>query len=145
MRIVLDTNVLVSGIITPFGPCGEINHAVVAGKVSLCADARIVAEYNDVLRRPRLHLAAIPTDALLAYIDRTAEYFSTAPLPSSLPDRRDEPFLEVALAARADCVVTGNLRHFPAALRCGVPVLSPTEFLEFLRSGNPPRLGARTE
>lgn len=134
MRIVLDTNVLVSGIITPSGPCGEINHAVVAGKVSLCADARTIGEYKDVLRRPRLHLAAIPTDALLAYIDRTAEYFLGASLPSPLPDRRAEPFLEVALAAHADYLVTGNIRHFPAPLRCGVRVVSPREFLGLLRS-----------
>ena len=53
MRIVLDTNVLVSGLLSPHRPPGEIVRLVSGGLVSLCLDARIVAEYRDVLARPR--------------------------------------------------------------------------------------------
>ncbi len=55
------------------------------------------------------------------------------PLPGRLPDSSDEPFLEVAVAARAQFLVTGNLRHFPARLRHGVAVVSPRDFLDCLR------------
>ncbi|MBU0678834.1 MAG: PIN domain-containing protein [Verrucomicrobia bacterium] len=52
----------------------------------------------------------------------------------SLSDANDNAFLEVALSARADCLVTGNIRHFPRKLRYGMTVLSPREFLELFRN-----------
>ena len=45
----------------------------------------------------------------------------------------DEPFLEVALAGKVVCHVTGNLGHFPVSLRQGVKILSPDEFLTFYK------------
>lgn len=50
-----------------------------------------------------------------------------------LPDRSDEPFLEVALAAGVP-LVTGNLRHYPPKLRRGVEVLSPAEYVKKYRA-----------
>ena len=46
MKIVLDTNVLVAGLLSPFGPCGEIVRMVSSGEVTLCFDALILAEYS---------------------------------------------------------------------------------------------------
>jgi predicted nucleic acid-binding protein len=46
MRIVFDTNVLVAGLLSPFGPCGEIVRMVSSGEVTLCFDALILAEYG---------------------------------------------------------------------------------------------------
>ena len=53
MRIVLDTNVLVSGLLTPFGSSGEIVRMVFSGELILCIDARILSEYKEVLNRPK--------------------------------------------------------------------------------------------
>ena len=69
-------------------------------------------------------------DIVLEYIENTSETHSTTPLSKSLPDPDDNQFLEVAISANADCLVTGNLKHFPSRLRCGVAVLSPREFLD---------------
>ena len=66
---------------------------------------------------------------LMAYIMSTAEKHSTHPLPSALPDPGDNPFLEVAISAKVDYLVTGNLKHFPPDLRCNIIVLAPREFL----------------
>jgi predicted nucleic acid-binding protein len=49
-----------------------------------------------------------------------------------IPDRSDLPFLEAAAAANA-ILVTGNARHFPRHERAGVIVMTPREFLDFLR------------
>jgi predicted nucleic acid-binding protein len=46
MDIVIDTNVLVAGLLSPFGACGEIVRMVSAGKLTLSFDARILSEYN---------------------------------------------------------------------------------------------------
>jgi predicted nucleic acid-binding protein len=50
-----------------------------------------------------------------------------------LSDSGDQPFLEVAFAGQAVCLVTGNHAHYPPNLRQGVKVLSPSEFLNFYR------------
>jgi putative PIN family toxin of toxin-antitoxin system len=133
MRIVLDTNVLVAGLLAPFGPCGEIVRMLTSGEVTLCVDARILFEYQDVLRRPRFDIASGMIAVVTDYIKNSAETSPTIPLSVSLPDPDDAPFLEVALAAKADCLVTGNLRHFPTRARFGIRVLSPRDFLEFFK------------
>ena len=134
MRIVLDTNVLVSGLLSPYGPPGEIVRLVSGGLVSLCLDARILAEYRDVLARPRFGFDATAVADLLAYIESSGEMVASAPLPLRLPDPDDEPFLEAALASCADGLITGNLSHSPPPARSGVAVLSPAEFIELYRS-----------
>jgi uncharacterized protein len=134
LRIVLDTNVLVSGLLSPFRPPGQIVRLVSAGTVTLCLDARVFSEYDEVLARPRFGFDPDAVAALLDYIDFTSEVAAARPLAVRLPDPDDEPFLEVALACGADCLVTGNLAHFPKESRAGVTVLSPAEFVDRVRS-----------
>lgn len=134
MRIVLDTNVLVSGLLSPFGPPGEIVRMVSSGAVTLCLDARIFAEYDEVLGRPRFGFDPDSIAALLDYVDFTSEVVAAQPLEARLPDPDDEPFLEVAMACDVACLVTGNLAHFPLESRLGVTVISPAEFVEGIRS-----------
>lgn len=129
MIVVLDTNVLVAGLLSPFGPCGEIVRMLSAEDIRLCLDARILSEYDEVLHRPRFGFHPEHVHVLLAHIRYTGLVVSTRPLASPLPDVDDEPFLQVALAGDAVCLVTGNARHFPEPLRAGVRVLSPAEFL----------------
>jgi len=134
LRVVLDTNVLVSGLLSPFGPPGEIVRLVSSGAVTLCLDARILAEYDEVLARTRFGFDQDAIAALLDYLDFASETVAAEPLAVRLPDEDDEPFLEVALACGADCLVTGNLAHFPESARAGVAVLSPAEFVDRYRS-----------
>ncbi|MEI7813757.1 MAG: putative toxin-antitoxin system toxin component, PIN family [Coriobacteriia bacterium] len=134
MRIVLDTNVLVSGLLSPFGPPGEIVRMVSSGVVALCLDARILAEYDDVLARPKLGFDPDSVAALLDYADFRSESVASTPFEKRLPDPDDEPFLEVASAGGADCLVTGNLGDFPSNARAGVAVLSPAEFMAAVRA-----------
>ena len=133
MNIVLDTNVLVAGLLSPFGPCGEIVRMVSSGEPALCFDARILSEYNDVLKRPKFRFEPDKVDALLDFIAIRGEAVASSPLPEPLPDPDDEPFLSVAIAGRVSCLVTGNRSHFPARLRQGVTLLSPREFLSHYR------------
>jgi uncharacterized protein len=123
LRIVLDTTVLVSGLLSPFGPPGEIVRLVSSGVVTLCLDARILSEYDEVLARLRFGFGHDSVAALLDYLSVASETAAAEPLPVRLPDRDDEPLLEVALACGAECLVTGNLAHYPVAARAGVAVL----------------------
>lgn len=132
MRIVLDTNVVVSGLLTAFGPPAQIVDLVSTGDISLVVDQRIVAEYRDVLARPRFKFGVRQINDFLL-LARDAEYVIGAPLPFALPDPDDEPFLEAAVAGAVDALVTGNEKHFKVpGGRLAVPVLSPRRFLEVL-------------
>jgi uncharacterized protein len=133
MNIVLGTNVLVAGLFAPFGPCGEIARMVSSGELTLAYDARIVFEYSEVLCRHRFSFDVDKVSALLDYIEHQGKKIASSPLAQTLPDRDDEPFLEVAVAARVACLVTGNRAHFPVKSRQGVKVLSPREFLAFYK------------
>ncbi len=132
MKVVLDTNVLVAGLLTPGGTCAQVLDLVIEGVVEACVDERILGEYEMVLRRPRLAIPAGEARAVLDIIRRTAEPVAAVPLPADLPDKEDVPFLEVATAAGA-ILVTGNLRHFPKKACKGVRVLSPAGLLDLLR------------
>lgn len=130
MRVVIDTNVLVSGLLTPFGPPGVIVGMVAVGRLRPCYDARILAEYNEVLRRPAFPFADEEVAALMAQIRAGGELATAEPLPSPLPHPDDRPFLEVAVSAMAEYLVTGNVKHFPRDRRSGVRVVTPRELLE---------------
>ncbi|OGU16395.1 MAG: putative toxin-antitoxin system toxin component, PIN family [Geobacteraceae bacterium GWC2_53_11] len=131
MNIVLDTNVLVSGLLSPFGPCGKIVRMVSSAELALSFDARILTEYREVLLRPKFKFEKDKIDALLDHIEHRGRAVASSPLPHSLPDYDDEPFLEVAIAAQAVCIVTGNQIHFPPDLCMGVTVFAPHDFLLF--------------
>lgn len=134
MRIVLGTNVLVSGLLSPFGLPGEILRMVTSGAVTLCVDARLSTEYAQVLARPRFGFDPIAVAGLLDFVEHSSVTGAATPLVARLPDENDEAFLEVALACFARHLVSGNLRDFPDAARCGVSVVSPREFLDIYRS-----------
>jgi putative PIN family toxin of toxin-antitoxin system len=133
MNIVLDTNVLVAGLLSPFGHCGEIVRMVSSGELSISFDARIMAEYSEVLRRHKFRFEEDKVAALLEHILHFGQPAGSTFLPDSLPDLDDEPFLEVAIAGHVACLVTGNDAHFPPDLSQGVKVLSPREFMTFYK------------
>ncbi|MPZ20843.1 MAG: putative toxin-antitoxin system toxin component, PIN family [Luteitalea sp.] len=130
--LVLDTNVLVSGILSEHGPPGWIVDLVMARELATAYDSRIIAEYRDVLARTELKLSPERVNRVLFAIQDAGVLVTPLPWPVALPDADDEPFLASAKAAGAP-LVTGNLRHYPTASRCGVTVLSPRQFLETLR------------
>jgi len=133
MKIVLDTNVLVSGLLTPFGANGEIVRLVSAGVLIVQYDSRILLEYQNVLSRPKFQFDIQNVNTFLAYIKQNGQVVSGAPLKKRLPDIEDEPFLEIAIASRAACLITGNKKHFPKESRQSIKIFSPSEFIEFYR------------
>lgn len=133
MKVVFDTNVLVSAAITAGGTCARIVDLLLNGEFDFCADDRILDEYEEVLQRPELGICQADAVALLELLRSLNKPVAAMPLPTSLPDPDDLAFLEVATAAGA-ILVTGNLRHFPKKACKGTAVVSPTDFLEFLRN-----------
>jgi putative PIN family toxin of toxin-antitoxin system len=133
MRIVVEPNVLVAGLLSPFGPCAEIVRMISSGELTLVLDARILSEYNEVLCRPKFRFDIDRVVALLDNIEHRGQIMSASPLSRPLPDPADEPYFEIAVAGRAVCLVAGNRAHFPAKLCQGVAVFSPGDFVRFYR------------
>ena len=135
MKIVLDTNVLVSGILSPNGPPAAVLRALLTERVTLCFDERIVSEYRDVLTRTKFSFDRDLIEELIGFLEAAGSPTLAAPLAVTLPDPWDQMFIEVAVSSNADFLVTGNLKHFPETARAGVRVVSPREFLDALLAG----------
>ncbi|MDR2381235.1 MAG: putative toxin-antitoxin system toxin component, PIN family [Bifidobacteriaceae bacterium] len=116
VRAVLDTNAVVSAILSPFGAPARLLNLVLAGPVLPCYDGRILAEYRDVLARPKFAIAPRVSMALVSRIAHIGLAVTPTPVTVWLPDNDDRAFVEVAEAAAAT-LVTGNPRHFPAIQR----------------------------
>jgi len=130
LRIVLDTNVLVSAILSPYGPPAGVLSTLLTERVALCFDERILSEYRDVLTRGKFAFDPEVVQELIGFLASTGSPTLAVPLAVALPDAGDRMFLEVALSSRADFLVTGNLKHFPPRARAGVRVISPRDFVD---------------
>lgn len=139
-RAVLDTNVLVSGLLTPAGPPGRLLNAIATGGLTPVYSDPVFEEYVEVLVRPSLRLDSSAVLELLLLFGEIGEPVQPAPLTLSglsaadFPDPDDLPFYTTALAAGCP-LVTGNLKHFPNP--GPVEVLTPAQAVKRL-SGAPP-------
>lgn len=130
MRIVLDTNVLVSGLLNPAGPPGRILDLILDGRIQVLYDDRILGEYQEVLARPELPVDPDQAQAILSYLRLSGERATALPLPeTALPDADDLPFAELAITAKAEALVSGNRRHFEGLQALQGILVSPQEFL----------------
>ncbi len=129
MKIVLDTNVIVSGLLNPEGFPGRIIDLLLASEVNLLVDDRILAEYRAVLPRRKFGFDPADISDFLDLVEAEATRISAPPLKLALKDEADRPFLEVAVAADADFLVTGNTRHFQVPSIRRSLVVTPAEFL----------------
>lgn len=133
MRFVIDTNVLVSGVINPHGAPGRVVDSIISQTINVLYDDRILLEYRDVLLRPFFGFRVSDINALLDFIEHSGEQVTASPVNIVLPDPSDLPFLEVAITGLATALVTGNLNHFkPLRGRHSMQVLSPADLLRLL-------------
>lgn len=132
--VVLDTNVVISAAIgSQTAPAVVLHEWVLAGLVQTVTTPAIVQEYRAVARREKFRRYNFPPLWLEFLIEESLALPAPAPWPLPVPDKGDAPFLAAARAAGA-WLVTGNLKHFPAASRGSVRVISPSEYLEHLRT-----------
>lgn len=113
MRVVLDTNILVSACWKPGGLEAQVVAMAIAGQITACISPHVLAEYRDVLSRRKLASVAERSRTLLAGLEQAAvSVESTARIAVSVDDD-DNRFLECAVAAGAEYLISGNLRHYP--------------------------------
>lgn len=128
--VVIDTNIVVSANRVKEGPSAAILLLAVNQKfIQMCISPAILAEYEEVMRRPRLKFPPSKIEEALALIRSTARMvYPTRTLHIS-PDASDNRFYECAEAAEATYLITGNTEAFPQA-RGPTKIISPRDFLD---------------
>ncbi len=130
MQAVIDTNVLVSALLTPSGVSAHLILAIRSRALIPVVSPDILAEYAEVLNRSRFSFAKDRVVSLLVDMEGLAIFLRPQAVSfRDLPDVDDVPFIAAALAANC-VVITGNSKHFPAST--GVKILSPAEALALL-------------
>ncbi|MHB8377336.1 MAG: putative toxin-antitoxin system toxin component, PIN family [Dehalococcoidia bacterium] len=136
MRVVLDTNVIVSGVISPAGPPDAILRAWRRGSVQLIISAPLLVELTDVLARPRIRkrtgFTSADEAALIAELSDTAIIVAPAEQLAVLTDPDDNRLLEAALAGHADYIVSGDSIVVGLASFREVQLVTPSRFLALL-------------
>jgi putative PIN family toxin of toxin-antitoxin system len=127
MRVVLDTNILVSALLSPGGNPARILGLTLNGKLTPLFDAAILAEYRLVLARPKFGFNQSRIAALMDYLESEGEGVSAEPCPAAFTDEADGKFYEIAITGQASALITGNIIHFPKEPL----VMTPSNFLIF--------------
>ena len=114
---VIDTNVLVSAMLRWDSVPGNIMELAFGGSIVPILNDSIVAEYREVLSRPKFHLSEEIINDVLDTINENGLYADAEELEIELPDPKDRVFYEVVMEERKEedaYLVTGNIKHFPA-------------------------------
>lgn len=139
MKLVLDTDVVVAALRSPSGASAEPLRLARKGRITLAASVSLFMEYEAVCTRSEHLIAAglsapdvqIFLDALAALVQPVTIHYLWRP---QLRDLADELVLEAAVNARADALLSFNLRHFQqAATRFGLELTRPGDFLRTLK------------
>ena len=112
LPVVVDSNVLVSALLSPGGKPAEVLRLLITGALRLCFDARIVVEYEDVLSRPKFSFDRTSCRDLMSVLLGNGISVAAEPLDIPFADEDDKKFYEVAKQVNAK-LITGNLKHFP--------------------------------
>ena len=129
IRVVLDTNIIVSALLQPLGPPAQVFLLAIGGSIQLCISGRVYAEYEEVIRRPRLRRDEAIITATLQTIRERSLWVRPTESIRACADPDDDIFLECAQAARATHLVTGNAKDFPASW-LDTQIVTPRRFIE---------------
>ena len=133
-RAVVDTNVLVSSLVSPAGAPARVLECWRKQKFVLCASSAVLAEYHDTfVRKFKTDAAARKSMSLLAEVElKSARIPDTPELSGCVPgDPDDEKFVECAVAAKA-VIVSGDKHLLNCDGYMGVAVVKPADFLREL-------------
>jgi len=113
LRLVVDTNIVVSPALKPEGLQRTVLLLALTKPARLYVSVPIFEEYKTVLARPEFQIRKGLRQRFLQFIKKRARFITSARQLEVAADPADNMFLECADAARADYLVTGNIRDFP--------------------------------
>jgi uncharacterized protein len=135
-RIVIDTNVIVSSLIQQGYSYLIINNLFIEQKIQICVSDELLAEYFDVLTRPRFSKFQdffIRAEILLADIAGKAVKYDPTIKIDLISDKDDNKILELADECRADFIITGNTTDFTFPVYKQTKIVTPKEYWEIYK------------
>ena len=130
IRVVLDTNILISAVLSPKGPPAQVFlMTLLDPDTQLCVSGDIYAEYEEVIRRPRLNRSDSEIQGTLRTIREKGFWVKPTEKVRACSDPDDDIFLECAQAAVAHYLVTGNVKDFPTKW-ADTQILTARQFLD---------------
>ena len=127
LSVVIDTNVIVSALMSPQGNPSKILDLVTDEKLNLCYSPEILAEYIDVLSRPHFKFSDEDRNSFIQGVKQFGLLVQPTPGNTPLPDEDDRCFYDVAKHCEA-ILITGNMKHYPVEPL----IVTPTEFMTLL-------------
>jgi putative PIN family toxin of toxin-antitoxin system len=134
IRVVLDTNIIVSALIQPLGPPAQVFVLAIGGSIQLCISGSVYAEYEEVISRPRFRRSEDNIAGALRTIREKGFWVQPTEAIRACSDPDDDVFLECAHAAQANYLVTGNLKHFPTSWS-GTRIVTARNLLDIVSAG----------
>lgn len=133
-NLVIDCNIFISAFIGSDTCFQALDKAFSSYRV--CYSDETLKELLETLKRPKFrHIRkAERIKMTLQLLHSLGAFFTPEPRGIILPDPDDAIYLDLALAAHAEFIITGNKKHFPENLCKGIQILSPREFLEYKES-----------
>jgi putative PIN family toxin of toxin-antitoxin system len=131
LRLVVDTNIVVSAALKPDGLQRTVLLLAITKPARLYVSNVILTEYRDVLSRPELQIRKGPRQQLFDLLRKRSHLIDAVRTVQITYDPEDNMFIECADAARADYLVTGNVRHFPRFWK-NTKVVTSREFLSLV-------------
>jgi uncharacterized protein len=128
VRVVLDTNILISACLQPGKLEAQTIQLALEDAFTVCVSSAVWAEYCDVLYRPKFGKQREQAATLLDALAKKALLVCPVETVTAASDPDDNRLLECAAAGAAHYLITGNRRHFPSLWRC-TQVLNTREFL----------------
>jgi uncharacterized protein len=133
LRVVLDTNIIVSGLLNPRGAPAAILDSATSEQFRCFLSESVIDEYEEVLARDYLRIDPNRAARFIRALRRVAVLVRPQGKLIVTRDPDDDKVVECAVEAGADFIVTGNTRDFPSQFR-GVRVVTPRDFLVILGS-----------
>ncbi len=131
LRLVIDTNIVVSAALKPDGLQRTVLLLAVTKPARLYVTEALLAEYQEVLARPEFKIRKALRQQLIQLIRKRAQQVNPVRVLQVAKDPDDDKFMECADAARADYLITGNLRHFPRFWK-NTKVITSREFVSIV-------------
>ena len=132
MKIVCDTNVLISGVLFG-GPPRNILLLAIEGIVNNYISPAMASEFRDVISRKKFGLKPAQVEAICLQIEDTFEkVFPQKRIKIVKADPDDNAILECAYAAKADYIVSGDNHLLELGKFMKTPILSPADFLKLI-------------
>ena len=138
MRAVIDTNVLMAGLLWR-GPSHALLEQVRAGKVSMVSSPALLAELADVIGRAKFDAILTRTgtsrEHLLAEVRQLAEVIEPPPLPQPVcRDPDDDAVLALAIAAKAELIISGDNDLLSLGSFEGIPIIAPAQAVSLIEA-----------